>query len=367
MKLGNYDHRAEGARRFSRAQLAVLTFLGWTGLGVLQAVPEFWISLSWNVLVAKVVEAWAWALLTPAVLWADRRFIRFDRGIGGTLMLLLGLSIAFSLTHLIITAILQYPLPGVWWNPLRVPQYATYYFLGGWQMYCAFVAFVQALKFNSRSLNSQFELERVEKRLLESHLNALRLQLEPHFLFNTLNAISSEVEENPDLAREMIEDLAILLRRSLDYKDSAEITLAQEMVLLDHYLAIQKVRFGPRIDIEIDVEPEVLATPVPSLLLQPVVENAIRHGIEGRLSGGKIAVSAHGAGTEVEIRVLDDGVGLSPDWETRVSRGIGVAATRERLEALYPNIKDHFAILSHEGGGTEVIIRVPRQSRKDAA
>lgn len=344
----------------SRGQLALLIFSIWTAAGIFQSIPELWQGLSWSVFVAKLVEAWAWALLTPAILWLDRRYIRFETGVARTLILLLLLSIVFSFVHLYLTAALLYPLPSVWWNPLRDPHYATYYFLGGWQAFCATIAVLQALKFNNRSLTSRFELERVQKRLLESHLNALRLQLEPHFLFNTLNAISSEVEENPGLAREMIEDLAVLLRRSLDYKDSAEITLEQEMALLDHYLAIQKVRFGERIRIEIDVDPETLATPVPSLLLQPVVENAIRHGIEGRLSGGRISVSAHRSGDEVEIRVVDDGVGLSPDWDIRASGSIGVRATRERLEALYPGIEGHFAILPHEGGGTEVIIRVPR-------
>lgn len=362
MRFGNRNR--DGTPQFSRGEAAILTGGIWTALGIFQAMPELWLNFTWAVLVAKVIEAWAWALLTPAILWIDRRYVSFDRWVAGTIALLLGLSVVLSVVHLWITAVLLYPFPDIWWSPLRTPQYATYYFLGGWQMSCALIAIIQAFKFNSRSLISQFELERVEKRLLESHLNALRLQLEPHFLFNTLNAISSEVEENPALAREMIDDLAVLLRRSLDYKDSAEITLAQEMALLEHYLAIQKVRFGARIDIQIHVDPETLTTPVPSLLLQPMVENAIRHGIEGRLSGGRIEVSAHGVGDEVEIRVIDDGVGLAPDWQTRVSNGIGVAATRERLEALYPAIQNHFAMLPHEGGGTEVVIRVPRQAKE---
>src|SRR5206468_3638425 len=132
----------------------------------------------------------------------------------------------------------------------------------------------------NRSLTGQLQLERVEKSLIESRLNALRLHLEPHFLFNALNAISAELGARPELARSMIGDLGALLRRSLDCKDSAEITLGQELALLEHYLSIQRVRFGERLAIEIEVEPDLLSLMVPSMLLQPLVENAIRHGIE---------------------------------------------------------------------------------------
>lgn len=349
-----------GASRLSRGRLAILIFGVWTMLGLFQSVPELIREPTWDVFLAKLIEAWAWAILTPAILLIDKKLGRFENNVAVLLAILLVMSIAFSLVHLYLTGLMLYLLPGAWWSPLRTPLYITYYFLGGWVAYWAIVGLLLAMKFYGRSLVSQLALQRTEKRLLESHLNALRLQLEPHFLFNTLNAISSEVEENPNLAREMIEDLAVLLRRSLDYKDSAEITLAQEMALLDHYLAIQKVRFGDRIEIDIDIAPDVLRTLVPSLFLQPLVENAIRHGLESRLSGGTIAISARATGAEVEIRVLDDGAGLSSDWQSRVSRGVGVRTTHERLEALYPQVENHFAMLPRDGGGTEVIMRVPR-------
>jgi signal transduction histidine kinase len=349
-----------GILNLSRGRLALLILGTWTALGVFQAVPELLQAFNWNVFCAKLIDAWAWAVLTPAILVINKWLAPLERNIPLLGAVLLILSIVFSLIHLLITGLFLYALPGVWWNPLRTGTFGVYYFLGGWQTYCAIVGSLLAFKFYGRSLISQVALERAERRLLESHLNALRLQLEPHFLFNALNAISSEVDANAGLAREMIEDLAVLLRRSLDYRETAEITLAQEMTLLDHYLAIQKVRFGDRIEIEIDVEPEILPNLVPSLLLQPLVENAIRHGIEGRLSGGKIAVWARAADAVVEIRVLDDGVGLPPDWEVRAARGVGVRATHERLEALYPEVADPFAILPREGGGTEVTIRIPR-------
>jgi LytS/YehU family sensor histidine kinase len=158
----------------------------------------------------------------------------------------------------------------------------------------------------------------------------------------------------------MIEDLGALLRQSLDCQDRTEITLAQELALLDHYTAIQKLRFGERIEIRIDVEPATLSALVPSMFLQPLVENAIRHGLEGRLSGGTILVSARHADGQLHIRVLDDGVGLPPRWRMETSAGLGVGVTRERLKALYAEQGGHeFTISRREGGGTEAAIRIP--------
>ena len=195
---------------------------------------------------------------------------------------------------------------------------------------------------------------------MEARLNALRLHLEPHFLFNALNAISAEVAEEPELARNMIGDLGALLRRSLDCKDSPEITLAQELALLEHYLSIQRVRFGERIKITIDVEPNLLSAMVPSMLLQPLVENAIRHGIEGRTSGGTIAICGSRIEDQLRLRVIDDGVGLPRNWRLETSAGHGLRVTLERLSALYPESKaERFRIRRCEGGGTEVTIDIP--------
>ena len=224
----------------------------------------------------------------------------------------------------------------------------------------AFVAFVQALRYYGRFMGSQLQLERVEKRLIEARLNALRLQLEPHFLFNTLNTISSEVVANPELAREVIEDLGALLRGSLDCQDSTEIPLAKELGLLDHYLAIQKRRFGKRIKIKVDVDPATLSTPVPSMLLQPLVENSIRHGIEPRLSGGTVTIAAVPDGKELAINVSDDGVGLPPQWQMESCEGLGLRVTCERLETLYAHTGHFsFSVSRRKGGGTDVAIRIP--------
>lgn len=341
-----------------RTVLAILAL--WTAVGMFQAVPDMLDGFKWNETIAKLIEAWSWALLTPAILLIDRKLTLANQSALRLAAAHLVLSVPFSLVHTYLAGLLLYPFPAVWWNPIRSTEFAIYFYLGGWVTYCAFAGAFQAFKFHNSLLISQIELERVEKRLVESHLNTLRLQLEPHFLFNTLNAISSELAANPELAREMIEDLGTLLRRSLDCQDSTEITLAQELALLDHYVAIQKLRFGDRIKISIKVEPAALSAMVPSMFLQPLVENAVRHGLEGRLSGGKFAVSAKLAGEQLHITILDDGVGLPLQWRMETCAGLGVRVTHERLQALYPEPGEHdFTISRRKRAGTEVAIRIP--------
>ena len=349
-------------RRLTRLQRAMLVLLLWTALGAFLAVPETLKSFTWHALVGKLTDVWAWALLTPALLLIDRKFASSDQSIARSLLLFLLLSVPITLIHTYLAGLLLYPFPQVPWNPLHNSDFAVYYFLGGWGTYCAFVSILLALRYYNRFLTGQLQLERVEKSLLESRLNALRLHLEPHFLFNALNAISSEVGTDPALARNMIGDLGALLRRSLDSKDSKEIALAQELALLEHYLAIQRVRFGDRVDVQIDVEPDMLSAMVPPMLLQPLVENAFRHGIEGRLSGGKILVSGARAGDCLRLQVVDNGVGISRRWRMEGVTGHGLRVTLERLKALYPGSGDECLTLRRrKGGGTEVTIEIPLQ------
>lgn len=339
---------------------AALIILIWTALGIFLSLPDMLKGFQWHFFMAKVIDSWAWALLTPILLVIDRRFVPKDRDFFHLILPFLLLSVPFTLAHTYLSGFLLLSLPGVWWNPLTNSEFAIYYFLGGWLTYCAAVSVFQSFRYYDRYVTGKIELGRVEKNLLEWRLNALRLHLEPHFLFNALNAISSEVGANPELARAMIGDLGALLRRSLDCREMSEIPLADELALLEHYISIQRIRFGDRIQIKLDIEPEALSTMVPSMLLQPLVENAIRHGLESRLSGGAIKISARRAIGALEIHVFDDGVGLPAGWQTETSAGLGIRVTRERLATLYPDFGERaFTIQPRPGGGTEVKIRVP--------
>jgi LytS/YehU family sensor histidine kinase len=231
-------------------------------------------------------------------------------------------------------------------------------FLWSWLVYWLILGAWQAHQYYERYLSSELRMERLERRFTEARLNALRMQLDPHFLFNALNTISAQVERDPRMARTMIERLGDLLRRSLDLRDKEEIPLAEELAFLDHYLAIQRIRFGNRLKIEIDVDPAVRYTPVPCLLLQPLVENAIRHGLSPRASGGTIVVSVCAIDRLLQISVVDDGVGLPAGWSLEASPGIGLSLTRDRILGLYPGV-GRLVVRPRAEGGTEASVTLP--------
>ena len=176
------------------------------------------------------------------------------------------------------------------------------------------VGVAQVYLYRQRYASAQLQMERLERNFSEARLNSLRMQLDPHFLFNTLNAISAQVSTDPKLARRMIEHLGELLRVSLGPQSRQEVPLAEEVNFLERYLAIQKIRFGEKLQIHIQMPSGVREALVPSLFLQPLVENAIRHGISSRAAGGRIDVSVGRASDQLEVRILDDGVGLPVDW-----------------------------------------------------
>jgi LytS/YehU family sensor histidine kinase len=213
-------------------------------------------------------------------------------------------------------------------------------------------------RYYSHYLSSELRAERLERQFFEARLNALRMQLDPHFLFNTLNAISAQVHRDPTLARTMIEHLGDLLRSSLDSRERHEIPLVEELAFLEHYLAIQRVRFGKHLQVDTQIETDVRFAAVPSLLLQPLVENAIRHGLSRRASGGTVVITAGRERNQLVLRVLDDGVGLPSGWTLDGSAGIGLSVTRDRLSSLHPD-RATLTVRARPEGGTEVQVRLP--------
>jgi LytS/YehU family sensor histidine kinase len=232
-------------------------------------------------------------------------------------------------------------------------------FLWSWLIYWLILGCWQAYRYYGHYLSTELRMERLERSFSEARLNAMRMQLDPHFLFNALNTISSQVERDPKLARGMIGHLGDLLRLSLETRDRQEIPLAEEMAFLEHYLAIQKIRFGDNLHVERCIAPEVRYASVPSLVIQPLVENAIRHGISGRAEMGTVTVSAQRIKDSLEIRVLDDGVGLPEGWAMDTSAGLGLSVTRSRIAALHPDGTSRFEVKRRPEGGTEVEILLP--------
>ena len=198
----------------------------------------------------------------------------------------------------------------------------------------------------------------LETRLTQANLQALKMQLQPHFLFNTLNAISSLILENPKAADDMIGSLSQFLRTTLDISAKNEIPLRAELEFLEHYLEIQQTRFGERLKIRREVEPAVLDALVAPLILQPLVENAIRHGIESRESGGTIMIRATREKDVLCLEISDDGEGFSGGQLLRPGNGVGLCNTEARLQALYPG-NYQFKLTANEPTGARVSIDIP--------
>jgi LytS/YehU family sensor histidine kinase len=310
-------------------------------------------------------------MVTPLILWADRQIPVSRKQLARRVL-------AHFLPSLLLTAVYVYLLGTVRaalrigaWNGLASVGFLVSalrgLFLWNWLNYWLIFGAWQVYQYYKHYLSSELRLERLERSFSEARLNALRMQLDPHFLFNALNTISSQVERDPKLARRMIEHLGDLLRLSLESKDRQEVPLAEEMAFLEHYLAIQKIRFGDHLRVETQIAPDVKYASVPCLFLQPLVENAIRHGISRRASGGTVIVSAHRDGNRLDIRVLDDGVGLPAGWTLENSGGVGLSVTRQRVAGLYPDGETCFAVNRRASGGTEVEISLAlRWTRKDA-
>jgi two-component system LytT family sensor kinase len=211
------------------------------------------------------------------------------------------------------------------------------------------------------ALRIELKLEEQKRLLLEARLDALQRQINPHFLFNTLNSIASLVRMKPELAREMTVKLANILRALLRDHDTY-VPLREELSFTDDYLDIEVVRFGAdKLRVEKEIDPRTLAALVPSILLQPLIENSIKHGLEPRLNGGTVTLRSSLNGDRVLIEVADDGVGMGNKPASALRRsgaGIGMKNVRERLEVLYGN-QARFEVVSRPGRGTLVSIEIP--------
>jgi two-component system LytT family sensor kinase len=211
------------------------------------------------------------------------------------------------------------------------------------------------------TLRIELKLEEQKRLLLEARLDALQRQINPHFLFNTLNSIASLVRMKPELAREMTVKLANILRALLKDHDTY-VPLSEELSFTDDYLDIEVVRFGAeKLRVEKEIDPRTLSVLVPSILLQPLIENSIKHGLEPRLNGGTVTLRSRLEGDRVLIEVADDGVGIGnrpPSALRRTGAGIGMKNVQERLDVLYGS-RARFSIVSNPGRGTLVSIELP--------
>lgn len=306
------------------------------------------------------VPVWAfWALLTvPIVIFARRTPLDGPR-IGRNLTAHAAVAIAVGVVSVAFQmlwyqAFNPYPMSGgsvtTWFW-----QYFRQYFVVGVMIYWAAVGAYHA--FTNYFLYRERELEasRAKAQLTEARLSALKMQLHPHFLFNTLNSVSALLEDDPADARRVLAGLADLLRASLRTDARHVIPLEDEVDFLRRYLEIERIRFGDRLDVTMRIEPDTRRAGIPSFLFQPLVENAIRHGIASREDGGRMWISSERRNGSLVLHVADDGPGLS---RKPVREGIGLANTRRRLGELY-GADQALALRERPQGGLDVRVEIP--------
>lgn len=223
--------------------------------------------------------------------------------------------------------------------------------------YIALLGLAHAGVFHRRYREREQQAVMLESHLNQARLRALQAQLQPHFLFNTLNGIATLLRRDPASAEEMLTSLSDLLRIALGSSERQEIPLSEELDFLSRYLAIQQMRFGDRLQVREEIEPAAMPCLVPALLLQPLVENAIRHGLEPSGNPGQVLIAAAREGGWLSLRIEDNGVGLS-DGASNGGGGVGLANVRERLMALH-GVAHEFRMEERPEGGVIVKIRLP--------
>jgi signal transduction histidine kinase len=335
------------------AVLALLLF--WTAVGLFFATAGGG--------VAHALVTWyPWGLLGWAMVAIDRRLPVSSERLSARLLWHLPLSVVFAVVYACMSLVADSALRGEWPSAAAWLKIGSSLRSGGmhwslliyWLMLGAYLAFEYHREVQERRRRAAH----LENLLTEARLNALRAQLHPHFLFNALNTVSAYVESDPKRARAMLGHLGDLLRFSLDSEHQREVILSEEIQALDHYLAIQCARFGERLRIDIDVPTPLLQARVPALVLQPLVENAITHGLSPLPGVGEIRVAARERENYLSLTVRDNGVGLGPHWRLERDAGIGLSNTRSRLAETYGE-QHYFSISQAPEGGVLAEIRIP--------
>ncbi|HLJ47212.1 MAG TPA: histidine kinase [Bryobacteraceae bacterium] len=313
---------------------------------------------------AAVAQWGVWALLSLLIVRVDRQLpIRRDELIKRLLFhipLALLFTAVFIYLHAATVALLspEHDFKAVLTPSLILDS------LGGmlhWNVlvYCAIVGVYSTLEYYGQWRDRQLRAVELERLLSESRLENLRAQLHPHFLFNALNAISAYIDCDARVAHRMLEKLGELLRMSLEHADGQEVPLERELAFVERYLELQRARFEDRLEVTMNIDPGVRRARVPAFLLQPLVENAIRHGISARPDTGLVELSAWRENGHLRLRVRDDGPGISAAWDPRKKAGVGIANTRERLRNLYGDHGQRLEIHSEPGHGVRVEISLP--------
>ena len=318
----------------------------------------------WLIVFWQLAVWWVWGCLTPIVLGLGRKVTGANATWLRGLLIHLPFSLLLPAAHVAASTYIRMLIqPFDVWSDTR-PFLAQYsgelrsLFLFDFFVYWAVLGVGYAFDYRERYRERESAASELKAQLAQAQLEALKVQLHPHFLFNTLHTISGLVrggDRQP--AVNMIAGLSELLRRALDSADEQEVPLGEEVKFVELYLDIQLVRFSDRLTVRTDIAPETLDAFVPNMILQPLVENAIRHGVSQSETPGTISISAYRAGRMLHVEVSDDGPGLQSGWRIGESGGIGLANTVERLKRLYGS-EQRFELRNVVGVGSGVTASV---------
>ena len=358
--VGTASPRLPALRPSPRAWLWLGGFAVWTLLGLLSASQRVLYRLHsgepapWSMVFGRTLADWyTCALFTPAIVWLAGRF-PLDRGRWArSLPVHVLASAAFVLLKLALFIPLAQALG--WLQQVDFVDFALGDSFALLLTYWIVLSLAHGVAYYQRYHERQLRASQLESRLSRVQLEALRTQIHPHFLFNALNALSALMHRDVAAADRMVLQLSELLRQTLDNAAPQETTLRDELAFIERYLSIMRIRLGERLRVEYETEPETLDALVPNLVLQPLVENALRHGIGRRSDAGLLAIRAWREGGTLLLQVQDDGPGI-PDGP--VQEGVGLRNTRLRLEQLYGGGQS-FDLDRAPGGGALVTVALP--------
>jgi signal transduction histidine kinase len=313
----------------------------------------------WKAVSVQLASGYGWFVLMPVIFWLANHFPLDRRDnlsrnitanlIGGILLVLIHVAWdAFSQSFL----------------NFRNRQFETYFSAYAFQFYLNFhwscVVYLQingiiyGIRYYNKFREGELRASKLEARLAQTRLKVLQMQLHPHFLFNTHNAIAELIHKDPSAAEKMVENLSDLLRMSLNKLNVEEVSFQQELEFLNKYLEIEQTRFQDRLRIKKDIAPDTLDATVPNMILQPLIENAVKHGIAPLIEGGTIEIRSIKENGNLRVQICDDGIGVSRE----IIEGIGISNTRARLKQLYDNAHE-FLIESNKEKGMSVNLVVP--------
>jgi len=339
--------------------LVILTALQNAVFAARSGTPIEW----YDLVISRALEEYSCALFVPALFWMVHRFPIDRRHWFSRACLLLASSVVFvvakyALMQPVAALLVRGPTDSV---GTAIMSNIVAVLFDFW----AVIGVAHAIEFYQRARERERTTLQLRAQLSRAQLDALQSQLHPHFLFNTLHAASTLMHRDVDGADAMLTRLADLLRATLRRPGMHEIPLHEELALVDRYLAIMRARFRDRLTVECDVAPETAQALVPLFLLQPLVENALEHGIARRAGAGRLEIRAERCGAQLRLSVADDGPGLSPTAPS--DDGVGLANTRARLQELYGDAQCLTLEQALPSGGTRVVVMIPFWVRAGAA